>query len=98
MTVYVVGQLKFTDLAAYKRYTARFRGVLREFGGKLLAADEQPEIMEGRWDRDKIVLLSFLDARAFHVFFESAQYQEIARDRKAGAETLMLLVHGIDGG
>ena len=98
MTVYVVGQLKFTDLAAYKRYTARFRGVLKQFGGTLLAADEQPEIIEGRWDRDKIVLLSFLDTTAFRVFFESAQYQEIAKDRKAGADTLMLLVHGIDSG
>jgi uncharacterized protein (DUF1330 family) len=98
MTVYVVGQLKFTDLAAYKRYTARFRGVLKQFGGTLLAADEQPEIIEGRWDRDKIVLLSFSDTTAFRVFFESAQYQEIAKDRKAGADTLMLLVHGIDGG
>jgi uncharacterized protein (DUF1330 family) len=98
MTVYVVGQLKFTDLAAYKRYTARFRGVLKQFGGALLAADEQPEIIEGHWDRDKIVLLSFSDATAFRGFFESVQYREIAKDRKAGADTLMLLVHGIDGG
>jgi uncharacterized protein (DUF1330 family) len=59
MIVYVVGQLKFTDRAAYERYAARFRGVLKQFGGRLLAADEPPEIIEGRWDRDKIVLLSF---------------------------------------
>jgi uncharacterized protein (DUF1330 family) len=43
MTVYVVGQLKFTDRAAYERYAARFRGVLKQFGGRLLAADEQPD-------------------------------------------------------
>src|SRR5262249_61608047 len=42
-------------------------------GGRLLAADEQPEIIEGRWDRDKIVLLSFSNATAFRGFFESAQ-------------------------
>jgi uncharacterized protein (DUF1330 family) len=98
MTVYVVGQLKFTDLAAYERYTAHFRGVLKQFGGRLLAADGKPEIIEGRWDRDKIVLLSFSDATAFRGFYESVQYQEIAKDRKAGADTLMLLVHGVDGG
>ena len=98
MTVYVVGQLKFTDRAAYERYAARFRGVLKQFGGRLLAADEQPEIIEGRWDRDKIVLLSFSNATAFRGFFESAQYREIAKDRRAGADTLLLLVHGIDGG
>src|SRR5215468_11655994 len=93
-----LGQLKFTVRAAYERDAARFRGVLKQFGGRLLAADEQPEIIEGRWDRDKIVLLSFSNATAFRGFFESAQYREIAKDRKAGADTLLLLVHGIDGG
>ena len=88
MTVYVVGQLKFTDLAAYERYTARFRGVLKQFGGRLLAADEQPEIIEGRWDRDKIVLLSFSDATAFRGFFESAQYQEMQRTERRGRTPL----------
>ena len=83
--------------AAYERYAARFRGVLKQFGGRLLAADEQPEIIEGRWDRDKIVLPSFSNATAFRGFFE-AQYREIAKDRKAGADTLLLLVHDIDGG
>jgi uncharacterized protein (DUF1330 family) len=43
MTVYVVGRLKFTDRAAYERYAARFRGVLKQFAGRLLAADEQPD-------------------------------------------------------
>jgi uncharacterized protein (DUF1330 family) len=55
MTVYVLGQLKFTGLAASERYTAHSRGVLKQFGGRLLAADGKPEIIEGRWDRDKIV-------------------------------------------
>jgi uncharacterized protein (DUF1330 family) len=41
MTVYVVGQLKFTDRAAYERYAARFRGVLKQFGGRLLAATDR---------------------------------------------------------
>ena len=65
MTVYVVGQLKFTDRAAYERYAARFRGVLKQFGGRLLAADEKPEIIEGRWDRDKIVLSVFFKCDGF---------------------------------
>src|SRR5712672_2942765 len=47
MTVYVVGQLKFTDLAAYERYTARFRGVLKQFGGRLLAPMSSPKSSRG---------------------------------------------------
>ena len=82
MTVYVVGQLKFTDRAAYDRYAARFRGVLKQFGGRLLAADEQPEIIEGRWDRDKIVLLSFSDATAFRGFFVQPNIRRLQRTER----------------
>jgi uncharacterized protein (DUF1330 family) len=98
MTVYVVAQLSFTRREAYDRYAANFLGVFRKFGGRLLAADEHPRVIEGRWDREKIVLLSFPDESSFWHFFESAEYEEIAKDRKAGADTVMLLVEGIAGG
>ncbi len=65
MTVYVMAQLKFTDRAAYDRYQARFFGVFSQFEGTLLAADEQPLVVEGEWQRDKVVLMSFPHAEAY---------------------------------
>ena len=95
MTVYVVGQLDFTDRDAYDRYRARFRGVLDKFDGRLLAADEHPRIIEGHWKRDKIVLLALADDMAFHRFWQSPDYLEIVKDRHAGTHTDLLLVKGI---
>jgi uncharacterized protein (DUF1330 family) len=94
MTVYVIVQLKMTDRAAYDRYQARFFDVFRKFNGRLLSADEHPAVLEGRWDRDKLVLMSFPDAAAFHAWADSPDYLEIARDRKAGAEAVVLLAKG----
>jgi uncharacterized protein (DUF1330 family) len=59
MTAYVIVQLKMTDRAAYDRYQARFFDVFRKFDGRLLSADEEPSVIEGQWDRDKLVLMSF---------------------------------------
>jgi len=95
MTVYVVGQLDVTDRDAYDRYRARFKGVLEKFDGRLLAGDDHPTIIEGDWKRDKIVLLSFADEMAFHRFWQSADYQEIVKDRHAGTHADILLVKGI---
>ena len=72
-------------------------GVLKRFKGRLLAADECPLVLEGTWERDKVVLLSFHDETDFHKWAESPEYQEIARDRKTGASAIVLLVHGIPG-
>src|SRR3954471_7217231 len=82
MTLYVVVQLKITDRAAYDRYQARFFDVFRKFNGRLLSADETPAVLEGVWDRDKLVLMSFPNAAAFHAWADSPEYLEIAKDRK----------------
>jgi uncharacterized protein (DUF1330 family) len=95
MTVYVLAQLRFTDRSAYDRYQARFMEVFRRFDGYLLAADEHPQVLEGEWQRDKVVLMAFPDADAARAFAESPEYQAISVDRKAGADTLSLLVHGL---
>ncbi len=98
MTVYAVAQLRFTDRAAYDRYQARFMDVFARFGGRLLAADEKPLVVEGQWDREKIVLMSFPDEPAFRAWAESPAYREIARDRTAGSDAVVLLVEGVGQG
>ncbi|MCV7099997.1 DUF1330 domain-containing protein [Mycobacterium palustre] len=95
MTVYAIAQLRFSDRAAYDRYQARFFDVFRRHPGTLLAADESPTVVEGSWDREKLVLMSFPDEAAFYGWAQSPEYQEISKDRRAGADTVVLLVRGL---
>ncbi len=95
MTVYVIAQLKMTDRVAYDRYQARFFDVFRKFNGRLLSADESPSVMEGDWNRDKLVLMSFPDETAYHAWADSPEYLEISEDRKAGAQAIVLLAKGL---
>ena len=65
----------------------------------LLSADESPARLEGVWDCDKLVLMSFPDDAAFHAWANSPEYLEISKDRKAGAEGVVLLAKGfVPGG
>ncbi len=95
MAVYVIVQLKMTDRAAYDRYQARFLDVFKKFDGRLLSADEHPSVLEGTWDHDKLVLMSFPDEGAFRAWANSAEYLDISRDRKAGAQAVVLLARGL---
>ena len=81
------------DRAAYDRYQARFFDVLK-FQGRLLSADENPAVLEGSWNRDKLVLMSFPDETAFRAWADSPEYLEISKDRKAGADGIVLLAKG----
>ena len=95
MGCYVLAQLSFKDVAAYRRYQARFAEVMRGFKGRLLVADEAPRVLEGSWQKDKVVLIWFPDEAAFAEWESSDAYQQIAVDRIAGADTTSVLLRGI---
>jgi uncharacterized protein (DUF1330 family) len=42
-----------------------------------------------------VVLISFPDEAAFRSWADSPEYQEISKDRQAGADTVVLLVKGL---
>jgi uncharacterized protein (DUF1330 family) len=60
-----------------------------------MAADERPEIIEGQWPGDKVVMLAFPDRHAFTSWATSQEYQRIADDRIAAADTTVLLIRGV---
>lgn len=97
MSVYAIAQLWIHDPARYGRYVERFMDVFKNYKGRVLAADESPVVMEGPWDGSKVVVLSFPDEASFRDWAESPEYQEIAKDRKAAARTVIVLAHGIAG-
>jgi uncharacterized protein (DUF1330 family) len=78
MTVYAIVQLRITDRTAYDRYQARFFDVFKNFSGRLLSADESPALLEGAWDRDKLVLMSFPDEAAFRAAHFPAKWIRLA--------------------
>jgi uncharacterized protein (DUF1330 family) len=96
MSAYVIAQLSIHDRARYDRYAARFLPTLAGFGGRLLAADEGPAVLEGEWPRDKLVLIAFPDAAAARAWAASPAYAAIAEDRKAASEAVVLLAGGVE--
>jgi uncharacterized protein (DUF1330 family) len=95
VTVYAIAQLSIHDRVRYDRYAAAFMPVLAKYGGRLLAADEHPSIVEGQWSGDKVVLMAFPDRDTFTAWANSPEYQEISKDRLAATEGAVLLVRGL---
>ena len=96
MSVYVIAQISIHDRDSYNKYQSRFLDVFKKFKGKLLAADEYPQVIEGVWERDKVILMEFPDADAFREWAFSDEYREISKARKAGSNGTVLLVKSFD--
>jgi len=81
VTVYAIAQLRIHDQVPYERYVAGFMPVLRQYGGRLVVADGAPEVAEGAWTGDRVVVLAFDDRDAFDNWANSPEYQAIVPDR-----------------
>ncbi len=88
----IIAQLKFTDEARYRRYQNAFAPVFAKFNGRLVAAEEEAQVLEGDWPNDKVVILEFPDRDSAMTFQTSPEYQEIASDRVGGADATVLMV------
>ncbi|MEA3064292.1 MAG: hypothetical protein QOJ27_731 [Sphingomonadales bacterium] len=96
MTVYIVARIRIHDRDRYDRYAGAFMPVLNQYGGRLLAADEAPLPLEGRWDGGKLNLIAFPDEAGARRWMDSEEYRAIAVDRFAASDGIVLLVHGFD--
>lgn len=96
MTVYAIAELSLVDRARYEKYVEGFMEVLTRHGGRLVVADESPAIVEGAWDHDKVVVLSFLDVASFRTWYESKDYRAIVKDRIEATTGTLLLARGVE--
>lgn len=93
MTVYAVVQLQISDREAYDQYQAKFWPVFKKYNGRLLVSDESPEVFEGDWPNDKMVIISFDDKQAFKQWATSPEYLEIAKHRYSGSTASIVLAN-----
>lgn len=94
MTCYIVGRIAIHDPERYGRYAAAFLPVLKPYGGRLLVSEERPEALEGEWDGRKLVVIAFPDRAAATAWIASPGYREIAQDRFAASDAIVLMADG----
>lgn len=97
MSVYAVAQFRIDDRERYERYASGFMATLQPYHGKLLVADESPEVIEGDWRPDKVVIIEFGSAERFRAWVESPGYQAIVGNRREASTGSVVLVTGLAG-
>ncbi|MFG6488202.1 DUF1330 domain-containing protein [Roseateles sp. BYS78W] len=95
MAVYVINNMNIHDAGEYKTYVRAFMPTLEGFGGKVLAVQNAPEPVEGRWPYDRIVLLEFPSHELARQWVDSPAYQAIAGHRRAGVDSNVVMLDGL---
>ncbi|HWH32623.1 MAG TPA: DUF1330 domain-containing protein [Egibacteraceae bacterium] len=96
MPVYVVATVTIHDRAGYDRYAMGFLPTLKCTGGRLLASDESPEVLEGQFTASKVNLIEFPDREAFQRWYTSDAYQAIMGQRLEASHADIVLLRGFE--
>jgi len=95
MTVYCVALINITDRDRYDTYRKGFHEVFSRYSGKLVSVEEEPDVREGTWPYTRTVLMEFPDSASFDAWYNSPDYQTLARHRHAAATTLLSVIRAL---
>ena len=91
---YFVAHIKINDRSEYKKYTDQTDNIFTKFKGKYLAVDNQPKLLEGKWNYSRTVIIQFESEMDFNDWYYSDDYQGILKYRLNAAECDTVLVKG----
>ncbi len=94
MSAYFVAQIAIHDELEYGKYLAACERVFNKFNGEYLAVDSDPQVLEGKWHHQRLVIIRFPNADDLKKWYDSPESQEILKFRLAGARCDSLLVQG----
>lgn len=95
MPVYLIANIRIEDRQRYSQYEAGFLDVFDKYEGKLLAVDEGQRTVEGTWEHTRTVLIEFPNEEKARSWFDSPEYQELAKHRLAASKGDIALITGL---
>ena len=92
MPAYVITEIDWHDEKKANEYRTLFGPALEKFGGKTLAVQGPPVVLDGSWKPSRVVLLEFPSMDAVRAWYDSPEYAPILALRHEAARTNMIAI------
>ncbi len=96
MSSYFVAQINIQDPAEYEQYLKGYDVVFERYGGTVLAVDDSVKVLEGEWPYGRTVMIRFPSEEALLAWYNSPEYQALAKHRRTGSTANIALIRGRD--
>ena len=95
MSVYVVAQGRIENRDMLNQYVETAIPTITAHGGRIVAFDETPEVVEGAVDFPRTVIVEFPNRVAFRDWYDSDEYQAILPIRFESMPGTLIVVKGL---
>jgi uncharacterized protein (DUF1330 family) len=94
MSVYVIVQATIENRTMLDQYVAKVIPTIESHQGRVIAFDEEPEVVEGPLEHPRTVILEFPSTTAFHAWYDSPEYREILPLRLNSTKGTLIVAKG----
>lgn len=94
MSTYFIANIKIHDPQEYDKYLEGYDDVFEKYRGKVIAVDEGPTVLEGKWPYTRAVMIRFPNEYELKRWYDSPEYQALAKHRRQASEADIIVVHG----
>jgi len=91
---FLFDNVEVTDAVALAEYFPQAAKLVAEHGGRYLAVDAVPEVVEGDPGLTSVVLMEFPDADSARAWYESDAYRPVRAIRHRAARNNAVLIDG----
>ncbi|MDH3413945.1 MAG: DUF1330 domain-containing protein [Gammaproteobacteria bacterium] len=92
---YVIFTESIRDQGRYDGYVQNAMKTIRQSGGRVIAVDDAPAVLEGQWHGSRTVVLEFDSVQAARDWYNSPEYQAVIGERQASAEANAVMLNGL---
>lgn len=94
MSVYATVLINIHTSSTYDLYTAGWLDIWKKHsnGGEVIAVDDNPIVVEGKWPSFRTVIMRFPSESAFHAWYQSPEYQDLVKHRHAASTGSFALI------
>ncbi len=96
MSSYFLALINIHDPGRDQQYGAGFDAVFEKYEGQVISVDDNPRVLEGEWPAARTVLIKFPDDQELLRWYDSPEYQELARHRQKASVASIAIISGRD--
>lgn len=94
MKAYLVLDFKIVDLSAFMEYVEKIPAFIRKHQGRYLVEGVRPEVIEGEWQPETLVVLEFETRENADGFLADAEVKKLFAIRHKNTKSNLVLVNG----
>jgi uncharacterized protein (DUF1330 family) len=95
VAAYVIAMVDVKDPARYEGYRQMVLPTIEAFGGRFIARGGKTDVLEGKWDPRRMVIIEFPSVERAKAWWSSPGYAEAKALRQATSEGTLIVVEGV---